>query len=200
MTVRSGDIVVDYRSPDGERITHIRSTLIGSSLQSLKTLGFLERYLRALPKNYHDQMLAPRAPSWIAVDEAAIHYNACQEMSLSAPELELLSESVVTTVGNTLLSTFTRASRVVGGTPWLSLSQGERLFARLNRGGAIRVTCRGPSEALVEVSGGWLYNIPYFESGHCALLRVLALLFTKKAHVRTLSVAEFEHRALLYWS
>lgn len=201
MPERSDDVVAEYRSPDGERITHIRSTLIASSLQTLKAHGFLERYLRVLPKAHHDQMLAPRAPSWVEVEEAALHYNACQNMPLSSAELEQLSESVVTSVGNTLMSTFNRASRAAeGGSPWLSLVQAEKLFPRLNRGGAIRIVRRGTNEALVEVRGGSLYTIPYYEIGHCALLRVAASLFATKVQVRTVYVTPSEHRAAVYWS
>jgi hypothetical protein len=201
MPERSEDVVAEYKSPDGERITHIRSTLITSSLQTLKALGFFERYLRALPKAHHDQMLAPRAPGWVDVAEAAIHYNACQNMALSVEELERLSESVVTSVANTLLSTFNRASRAAaGGSPWLSLVQAEKLFPRLNRGGTVRVSRRGANEALVEVRGGSLYAIPYYEIGHCAMLRVSVMLFAAKVQVRTVSVTALEHRAAVYWS
>jgi hypothetical protein len=201
MSGRGGEIVVDYVSPDGEHITHIRSTLIASSIQTLKELGFLERYLRVLPRSRRDEVLAPRAPSWLPVEEAAIHYRACEEMALSPPELDRILDSVVTSITTTLLSTFRRsASRAVDGSAaWLSLGQAERLFSRMNRGGAIRVTRRAANEALVEVRGGNLYTIPYYEFGHCAMLRVQVQLFATKVQVRTLSVAEREHRALLNW-
>jgi hypothetical protein len=202
MSGRGGEIIVDYVSPDGEHITHIRSTLITSSIQTLRELGFLERYLRVLPRSHRDALLAPRAPGWLPVEEAAIHYNACNEMALSQPDLDRISESVVTTMTTMLLSTFRRnASRSTdGATPWLSLGQAGRLFSRMNVGGAIRVTRRAADEALVEVRGGSLYSIPYYEFGHCAMLRVQVQLFAKKVQVRTLSIAEREHRALINWS
>lgn len=197
----SGSVVVDYESPDGERITHIRSALISSSIQTLKTLGFMERYLQVLPARYHGEVLAPRAPGWTPVEEAAIHYNACEGMRLSPAELETLSESVVISIGNTLMATFNRSSRKLdGGSPWLSLAQAEKLFSRMNLGGAIRISRRTANEALVEVRGGVLYAIPYYEIGHRALLRVAAQLFVTKAHVRTLSVNEHEHKCLVYWA
>lgn len=200
MAERTEDVVAEYKSPDGERITHIRSTLLTSSLQTLKALDFLERYLRALPRDHHDQMLAPRAPGWVSVDEAAIHYTACEQMPLSAAELEQLSESVALSIGNTLMSTFNRASRAAeSGSPLLSLAQAEKLFPRMNRGGAIRIVRRGPNEAMVEVRGGKLYAIPYYELGHRALLRVAAQLFAKKVQVRTLSVSPSEHKAAVSW-
>lgn len=201
MTDRNGAIVVDYTSPDGERITHVRSTLIASSIQTLKELGLLDRYLRALPRSHHEELLAPRAPGWVPVEEAAIHYLACEAMALSPAELDRVADSVVTGIAKTLLATFHRAAPPAeGATPWLSLGQAERLFSRMNRGGAIRVTRRAAEEALIEVRGGSLYTIPYYEHGHCAMLRVQVQLFAKKAQVRTLSVSQSEHRALIYWS
>jgi hypothetical protein len=200
MAQPSDDVVLEYRSADGERITHIRSTLVSSSSQSLKALGFLERYLGALPKNQHDAMLSPRAPGWMTEEEAAIHYTACNDMNLSEPELELLSQTVAKAIGTTLLSTFTRSSRSLEAEPWLALAQTERLFARLNQGGAVRVIRRGPNEAVFEVRGGSLYAIPYYEIGHHALLRAAVLLFSKTARARTLHTADREHRTLLSWT
>jgi hypothetical protein len=98
-----------------------------------------------------------------------------------------------------LLATFTRSSRTVEAEPWLALAQTERLFSRMNRGGAVRVTRRGPNEALFEVRGGRLYAIPYYEMGHHALLRASALLFSKTAYARTLHTSDREHRTLLSW-
>jgi hypothetical protein len=200
MAEAGSNVVADYKSPDGERITHIRSTLISSSIQTLKALGFMERYLSVLPERYHGEVLAPRAPSWTPVDEAATHYNACEGMHLSPAELEMLSETAVTSIGNTLMATFNRNSRTIeGGSPWLSLGQAEKLFARMNLGGSIRISRRGEREALVEVRGGSLYTIPYYEMGHCALLRVAAQLFVTRAYVRTQLVKPLEHRCLVYW-
>lgn len=202
MSGRGGEIVVDYVSPDSEHITHIRSTLITSSIHNLKELGFLERYLRVVPRSFRDEVLAPRAPGWLPVEQAATHYRACEEMALSPPELDRIADSVVTNITATLLSTFRRAaSRAAEGTTaWHSLAQAERLFSRMNRGGAVRITRRAAAEALVEVRGSNLYTIPYYAFGHCAMLRVQVQLFAKKVQVRTLSVGQREHRALINWS
>jgi hypothetical protein len=200
MNTKNGEIVVDYTSPDGERITHIRSTLISSSIQTVKALGFLERYLRALPAGRHDEMLAPRAPGWISEEDAAVHYTACEDMRLLGSEQDLLLATVVKAIGATLLATFTRSSRTTEAEPWLALDQTARLFSRLNKGGAIRVIRRAANEALIEVRGGQLYTIPYYEIGHHALLRASALLFADAAQVRTLPAADREHRTLLSWT
>jgi hypothetical protein len=200
MVAQTGEVVVDYMSPDGERITHIRSTLISASIQTLKALGFFERYLRALPQGRHDAMLAPRAPGWTTEEEAAVHYTACDEMKLSEAEQERTSQTVVTAIGSTLLATFTRSSRTLDADPWLALAQTERLFSRLNQGGAVRVIRRSSKEAVFEVRGGALYAIPYYEIGHHALLRASALLFSNTAQARTLHAANREHRTLLSWT
>jgi hypothetical protein len=196
---QDGEVIVEYTSTQGEQITHIRNTLVSSSVQTLKALGFLERYLRVLPSAYHDEMLAPRAPGWMAVEEAAVHYKACDDMNLAQAEIDLLSETVAKSVAGLLLSTFTRSSRSLEADPWLSLSQTERLFSRLNQGGAVRVVRRAANEALFEVRGGRLYTIPYYEMGHHAMLRASVLLFAKTATTRTLAATDREHRTLLSW-
>src|SRR5262245_5830339 len=41
-------VVLDFTSPDGKIVTHVRSTLLSSSVQTLKDNGFFERYERVL--------------------------------------------------------------------------------------------------------------------------------------------------------
>src|SRR5688500_5052365 len=135
MAGADSDTLVDYRSAEGALVSHVRSTLLASSIQTLQANGFMERYLTQLPKAYHAELQAPQAPSWLGIDIAEIHYTACEQMQLSKSELTLISEAVVKNIANTMLATFLRSSRALGGTPWHSLAQAERLYTRLMRGG-----------------------------------------------------------------
>jgi hypothetical protein len=199
MTADESAVVVDYKSSEGAKVTHLRSTLIASSVNTLRERGLLERYLRCLPRTYHEELLAPQAPSWIPIEIAELHYKSCQEMALSEEELGALWQTVLSSVVNTMMAQFLRSSRAVGGTPWHSLAQAERLFTRLHRGGSLRVTRRGPKEALIESRGCTLYRIPYFASGYTTLLRSAALFFAKTAYARQLSAPPLEHRVVLAW-
>jgi hypothetical protein len=193
------EVVVDYKSPESALITHIRSTLIASSIQTLRERCLLERYLGCRPKHQHELLLAPQAPSWIPVEVAEIHYQSCERMELASDELNALWEAVIRNVTHTMLAQFVRSGRAIGGTPWHSLAQSERLFSRLKRGGTIRVTRRGPKEALIESSGCTLYRIRYFASAYTALLRAAALMFAKTAYARQLTAPDLEHRVVLAW-
>lgn len=193
-------VFLEYKSPDGDRITHIRSTLISSSLQGIKALGFLEHYLEVLPPEHHESMLAPRAPCWIPEDEALVHYQACEAMRLQPAQRERLCQKVVRAVGAILLATFTRTINKEEGDPWSALEQSARMFSRVNKGGSIRVLREGPTEAVVEVFGGQLYSIPYYELGHRVLLRGSIGFFRDSAQARTLHIGKREHRLLLSWT
>jgi hypothetical protein len=199
VTGAGSEVVVDYKSSESARITHIRSTLIASSIQTLRERELLERYLRCLPKHHHAQLLAPQAPSWLPIEVAEVHYTSCERMELASDELNALWDAVLRNVTQTMLAQFVRSGRAIGGTPWHSLAQSERLFSRLKRGGAIRVTRRGPKEALIASSGCTLYRIPYFARAYTALLRAAALMFAKTAYARQLSAPDLEHRVVLAW-
>lgn len=199
MTADETAVVTDYQSSEGAHVTHLRSTLIGSSVRTLRERGLLERYLRCLPRAYHEELLAPLAPSWIPIEIAEAHYKSCQDMALSEDELCALWQAVLSNVTHTMIAQFLRSGRALGGTPWHSLGQAERLFSRVHRGGAVRVTRRGPKEALIESRGCSLYRIPYFASGYTTLLRSAALFFAKTAYARQLSAPEREHRVVLAW-
>jgi hypothetical protein len=199
VTGAGGEVVVDYKSLESARITHIRSTLLASSIQTLRERGLLDRYLHCLPKDQHGLLLAPQAPCWIPIEIAEIHYTSCERMELASDELNALWEAVLRSVTQTVIAQFVRSGRAIGGTPWHSLAQAERLFSRLKRGGAIRVTRRGPKEALIESSSCTLYRIPYFASAYTALLRAAALMFAKTAYARQLTAPDLEHRVVLAW-
>lgn len=199
MAGADNDTLVDYRSPESAQVTHVRSTLLASSVQTLQANGFLERYLEELPKAHHAELLAPQAPSWLGIELAELHYTACERMRLSPRELTLMSDSVVKSIANTMLATFLRSSRAIGGTPWHSLAQAERLYTRLMRGGSIRVTRRGPKEALIESRGCRLYKLPYYAAGYSMVFRAAALLFGNTAYARLLPASELEHKVVLAW-
>jgi len=69
-----------------EAATEIRSTLIASSLQSLKSRGHLARYTELLPAEHHDTILHYIAGQWFPLAIGFAHYQACDGLGLSLEE------------------------------------------------------------------------------------------------------------------
>jgi hypothetical protein len=184
MSSQVGSVLVDYTSPDGAQVTHVRSTLIASSLQTLRELQYFDRYFERLPREHRDEILLALGPAWLPLETALAHYRACEALDLTEEQLGAIGTSVTTRLANTLIATFLRSTRAVGGSPWLSLEQSDRMWSRLMRGGAVRVTRRGPKEAMVEVTGLALFELRYFSLAFRSALLGGALLFSKTAYLR----------------
>ena len=66
--------------------SHLRGTVILSSLKSLTEKGLGDQYWRALPRSYHTSIRDVLATDWAAADIALAHYSACNALALTAGE------------------------------------------------------------------------------------------------------------------
>src|SRR6478609_3254903 len=67
-------------------LTHVRGTLLASSIQSLRSRGLFERYSAMLSHNYRDRVLNSVAGEWLDTEIALAHYSACDALGLSVEE------------------------------------------------------------------------------------------------------------------
>ena len=44
------ELLLDYTSPDGPTVTHVRGTLLATALRVVREAGFYDGYLKELPK------------------------------------------------------------------------------------------------------------------------------------------------------
>jgi hypothetical protein len=72
----------------------------------------------------------------------------------------------------------------VGATPWTYLVQIGRLYERLATGGGIAVYRIAPKEALVEVHGMPIFEVPYFCNAWRGVNQSICELFCSKAYVK----------------
>jgi hypothetical protein len=73
-----------------EPVRHLRSTLLRSSIESVRSRGRFDDYERALAPAHKETLLRAVAATWIAVDAANAHYAACDALGLS-PEQQVLA-------------------------------------------------------------------------------------------------------------
>ena len=149
------EVIVDFPSPLLP-ISEIRSTLITSSLASLRSRGLLPRYDAAQQSSHRETILSCVAGAWLPLEVGFAHYRACDALGLS-PELQLeIGKDVSRRIHDTFLSTVAKMARGAGVTPWLLLSKGNVLQSRLYRGGGMRIVRLGNRSARVTGGNGGL--------------------------------------------
>ncbi len=180
------ELVCEFTSPDGPRATHARGLLIASSLTILKEAGYYARYLEGLATVWRDAVLLATAFSWVPMEAAQAHYEACDELALDAGELEAVGDRVATRFSETFIGTLARATRSAGiEAPWIALRSLPRIWGRMYQGGAVRVVRTGPKDAFVQMSGVPLASSQYFRAASLGYCRGVAGLFVRGLYLRS---------------
>ncbi|MFO0697474.1 MAG: hypothetical protein U0230_28105 [Polyangiales bacterium] len=182
---RDRKTILDFRSPAGPKVVEVRSTLITSSLTTLKDFGLYERYLELVPSEHRERILGQIAPEWMPIEVGLAHYGACDALGLSDHELERIGEAVSGRLMGTYLGTLVRSSRNVGASPWIPLQQFDKIWGRILNGGTPLVEETGPKDAIVTTSGCPLFAQRYFRVAYTGVVRGSLLLFSKTVLAKT---------------
>lgn len=179
-------LLSEHASAGGPLVTQVRGSLIVSSLQTLRELGYMESYLGHLPKVHHDEVLLALATSWLPVSLALAHYGACEAMDLGDPALDAIGKHVSKRIMGTFLGTLMRSSRDFGGvaSPVIPLRQYHRLWDRLLMGGGCTVRTSGMKDAYIESRGVPMFRYRYFRVAYTGLIRGAGLMFAKAVYTR----------------
>jgi hypothetical protein len=184
--------------PAIQPVTAVRSTLIQSSLNTLRKRGHFEHYLTTLNPRYRSALLESLAPEWLPLDAAMAHYAACDALGLSPQELQDIGEDVGERIQGTFIGTLVRKARTVGLTPWVLLAQFQRLWERLMQGGAVGLAKTGPKDCSVDIRLLPLCEYTYFRVGFCGVISSGIKLGAGKAvTVRSTSSGGFSQRCML---
>ncbi|MFT3927158.1 MAG: hypothetical protein QM778_31725 [Myxococcales bacterium] len=176
-------------------LTSVRSTLIQSSLNTLRQRGHFDRYRDLVHPEHRETILGSLAPEWLPIDVAMAHYAACDALQMSAQELHEIGEEVGNRIQGTFLDHIVRRARAMGLTPWIPLAQIGRLWERLFEGGAPGLTKVGPKDAMVDLRNLKLCRYAYFRAAFCGVLTSGIKLGAGRAvHTRILDLREPEHR------
>jgi hypothetical protein len=162
--------------------TGYRSTWLVSSLQTLRERGHFEDYRRLLAA-HHDTILSALAGSWLPMEVAKAHYDACNRLGLGAEEQVTMGMNVGNRAQGTVLSSAVMAARGAGVTPWTIVPQFDRLYRRGVNGGAAAVFKLGPKEARAEFVGCELFDIDYFRHAFRGVLLNVGAMFCEKQYI-----------------
>jgi hypothetical protein len=163
--------------------TRVRSTLIASSLRSLREHGHFDAYFAKLEPAWRDAILHSVAGVWMPVGAGTAHYRACDALQLSPVEQIEIGREVGDRIQGTFLASMVRAARGAGVTPWRALSYTDKLYGRLFEGGGMAVVKLGPKEARVDMANNPIVGVGYFRNGLRGLYQVAVELFCTKAYV-----------------
>lgn len=194
--------VLQHLSPAGPQLVRVRGSLIASSLQALREHGYFERYRALLPEARREEVLHCAPNSWVAVELAWVHYQACDALGLGEPTTRALGEAVSQRVMGAFLGTMMRSGRAVDAlpSPWIPLKQYGRICDRLLEGGTHVVTELGPKAALIETSGMSLLRLWYVRTAMLGITSGVAGLFAKSCTTSELPGEDPEQiRISLHW-
>jgi hypothetical protein len=181
-----GTVILRFPAPLAELdpASEIRSTLIASSIQALRSHGHIERYSALLPEQYHDKVLHCIAGQWFPLAVGFAHYQACEQLGLSMEQQREIGSDVSHRIHETFLGVVVKMAKGVGVTPWTALGRGNQLYARILRGGGSQMTRLGPKDAQIELGRLPLLEIPYFRTAALGMYQTAIGLFATRAHVR----------------
>jgi hypothetical protein len=162
---------------------HARSTVLLGSLAVLRAAGKFDAYAALLPGPHRDILLNMVAGSWIPVEVAFSHYEACDGLGFSADQQAANGRSVFDRTSGTLLGTMIRMAREAGVSPWTVLPHFQRYWERGYDGGGVGVFRTGPKEARLEIVHVRLVDARYYRNALRGLITGIVELFCTKAYV-----------------
>src|ERR1700709_601282 len=100
------EVIVPFPAPveDLAPVTKVRSTLIASSLRSVREHGHFDAYLSKLDVAWHDTILHSVAGVWMPGAAGAAHYGACDALQMSPVEQVQIGREVGDRIQGTFLA------------------------------------------------------------------------------------------------
>ncbi|MDB4973380.1 MAG: hypothetical protein JWN48_1721 [Myxococcaceae bacterium] len=171
--------------------TSIRSTVLQSSIASLRERGHFERWYALVEVDHRATIVESLAPSWLPIEVALAHYRACDALLLSPIEQSAMGAAVGDRIQGTFLGTLMKSARAAGFNPMILLSQFDRLYGRLFQGGSVQLTRTGPKDLDIELRGVPLFDGMYFRIAFGGVVRAGILLSgVRSAYVKATSFKE----------
>jgi hypothetical protein len=167
--------------------THVRSTVLDSSIRVIRQRDRFDAYAAALPAKYHEVLFHLVAGVWVPMDIGLAHYEAANALGFTPHEQYENGRLVVDRIGRTAFGLVGALARSSGATMWTALSNAQRMWDRVMLGGILGVYKLGPKEARLEGYGAPIARIPYVRQGWRGMIAGLGELFSQKVYVTEIS-------------
>jgi hypothetical protein len=165
--------------------THVRSTLIVSSMQAFRARGIFDAYAAQLSTSSRNDLMSLIAGTWVPIDLGLSHYRAADGLGLDSGTIDAIGGDVGERVNKTALSLVVKLSKQSGVTPWTALARAHRLKELSWQGSDVAVWKLGPKDARFDWLGMPYASIPYYVTSLGGFLRGLIQLFSTKAYTKT---------------
>lgn len=163
--------------------THVRSTLLLASMQSLRARGHFDAYLAELTEEQREQAIALTAGSWLPVQSALVHYLACDRVDMSRDERLEIGAEVARRIQQSPLHVLVRLSREAGASPWSVLGYAEKLRTQSWQGGGVQVLKTGPKDMRLVWQLQPCARSKHFRAGFVGIVKGLFEMFCRRAYV-----------------
>ncbi len=168
-------------------VTHVRSSLVLSSVQSIRARSLFDVYVRKLTPEDRGAILESASSDWLTMKLARAHYEACDALGLTLAEQIAIGGEVGDKVQKSFIGLLLRAARSAGATPWIVLGHMDRIWTRVfNGGGGAVVTKLGPKEATVRFVGLPIIDVPYLRNAFRGAFVAATAPFCEKSYVQEL--------------
>jgi hypothetical protein len=167
--------------------TKVKSTLIMSSLRTLRDAGLFDQYVTYLAPEPKDTILELAAPSWLPIEVALAHYGACDRLGLTPAQVTEMAQLVSMQAQGTFLGVAIAIARGIGVTPWTVLGRARSIWERAWVGGAMAGFRVSAQEMRIEVAGWPCARIPYCRHALRGILLGVVTMLSKEAYARELT-------------
>ena len=155
---------LEGREPIGTA-THVRGSLLLSSVQALRAAGLFDRYVAALNPAAETAIFSSPASHWHPMKIATDHYLACEALNLTIAQQVDLGHQVSDRVQGTFLGLLLRTARRMGVSPWAVLNNVDRIWDRvLKGGGGAQVIKMSAQSAHCKLAGLPVIDVPYLRN------------------------------------
>lgn len=197
------EVIVPFSTPPDRvgAVTHVRGTLINTSLQTLREMNLYDTYIARLSPKNMEQIVSIVAGTWVPMELALLHYQTCESLDVGPSTLAEIGNAVSKRFQGTFLSTVLRVAAGSGTvSPWTPLTQVQRLYDRVFQGGAVSITKLGPKEARLDFVANPLCVIGYYRGGLKAIITATGELFSRKCVVREVQCGETSVAYRMSWA
>lgn len=164
--------------------TKVRGTVILGSLRGLRAHGCIERYMAALDPRHHATVDSVIAATWLPVEFALAHYDACQSLGLDRQTTEDIGAESGRFINETVLTVVAKLTTQSGVSPWFVLGYANKLASRTWVGSSLALWKLGPKEARLEWIQQPVARVPYFRTAFGAFTGAICKLFAPTVYVR----------------
>lgn len=186
-----GEVLLDYVSPLGRTVTHVRGTVLVTALENLRSMNAFDRYFECLPSRYRDDIVYAIASSWLPVQLVVTHYNVCDELELSQEHVQRAGALAAKRMSDTFFGAALRFVRSAGLDSFPAvMSHCDRFFDRLYKGGGCTTLRTGLKDLVVESHGLPFSTSPYYRAVYASYFTVASALFCKSAFCRYVPARE----------